>query len=172
MRSVVLAVMPALLAGCSAAHPEPVPVPVPVPSSSPSPIPLEKIRGCDESTTMNLPGGVAAGPARFFALDIRLGEPAPGYSVPATGWTQLKVALFVQAGARVTISIPAEHRARARLLYLAGEDATTTFESCPGAAETAFPGGFAIAGPVCLPVDVAWAGQTARVTLGLLRGGC
>jgi hypothetical protein len=164
MRSVVLAVMPALLAGCSTASPTPVPTP------SRSPVTLTKVRGCGDSATMNLPGGVTAGPVRFAPLDIHFGEPAP--DVSATGWTSLKIALFVQAGTRVTVSVAADQRTGARLLYLPGEDATTTFESCPSPAETAFPGGIAVKGPMCLPVDVAWAGQTARVTLGLLRGGC
>ncbi|WP_433222336.1 hypothetical protein ACQP00_23195 [Dactylosporangium sp. CS-047395] len=168
MRSVVLAVMPALLAGCSTASP----APPPPPSPSYSPVPVDRVRGCADNAGMNLPGGVTAGPVRFAALDIRFGEPMADYPVSATGWTSLKIALFVQAGTRVTVSIAAEQRAEARLLYLPGEDSTTTFESCPGSAETAFPGGIAVKGPMCLPVDVAWAGQTARVTLGLLRGGC
>ncbi|GAA4255596.1 hypothetical protein GCM10022255_065070 [Dactylosporangium darangshiense] len=128
---------------------------------------------------MDLPGGgpnsAAAGPARFTALDIRFGRPDRAAAPDGTGWISLKIALFVRAGSRVTVTIPAQHRATARLLYLAGADAATTFESCPastGPVETAFPGGFAITGPVCLPVDVGWDGQTARLTLALLRGGC
>jgi hypothetical protein len=44
---------------------------------------------------------------------------------------------------------------------------------CADSATMGLPGGGPnSAAAVCLPVDVGWEGQTARLTLALLRGGC
>jgi hypothetical protein len=94
-----------------------------------------------------------------------------------------KVALVVQPGTRLVLSVDRRDRAGARLVYreatrgarhVAKGDGALRFASCFDDAPTGWPGGFIVAGPRCVRilVDIDGHPSAARRTLGFGRRGC
>jgi hypothetical protein len=93
---------------------------------------------------------------------------------PATG--DYKVGAEVKAGAVVKVSIPDSFAALAGLKYGQGwgysPARSVTFHACADS-DTAFIGGFHVAGRRCVPLDIAENGRPpTRVTVSFFAGPC
>lgn len=169
----------------------------PTESSSPGPVPGAFVRTCQTSVYGDLgkgwrkdknavvvgplallfPGGYANAPRKFF---VRHG----------TGYYSQKVLAVVEQGATVTIAVAPAVSGVVSLLYdperfnqsggyeVSDGERAVTFKACargkaligPPNSATQFPGGFIVAGPRCVPLEV-WLGNDSTPTYRWLSFG-
>ena len=159
------------------------------------------VRSCSERAEIGRPvsgpgrDDVRVGPVFFAAAKQHADRPAAAFRPPrGESHMHLKVALIARASARVTLVIPREHRSVAGLAYAGGEPPRAPFTVANGGAATriracrrdqrafsysgtvgrwtAFPGGFLLTGPGCVPVEVRERGRVYRKTLSFGAGDC
>jgi hypothetical protein len=155
------------------------------------------VRACEDSVYGDLGGGwraqsVVAGPLAFVALRYAATQPAADFRPRGGRYQGLKALAVVDAGATVTLVVPAAERRHLSLLYdpaawrednryrVADGDTAVTFQSCPpaqlppGADGTQFNGGFLVAGPRCATLEVSTPQWRAprRVTVSFGAGRC
>jgi hypothetical protein len=113
--------------------------------------------------------GLPTGP-KISPLQANLsGESNPAYRLFA------KRGLLVKAASQLEIVVPAEFASRAAVVW--GNPGTPTahllFGPCPSTPTKtgwlAYPGGFLVAEPMCLPLLIRTAGREARVQIGVGR---
>jgi hypothetical protein len=159
------------------------------------------VRACSERAEIGRPVGgpgrddVRVGPLFFAAAKLHADRPPAAFH-PPRGETHahVKVALIARASTRVTLVIPSAHRPVAGLAYRGGEPPRPPFTVANGGAAvriracrrdqrafsykgtvgrwTAFPGGFLLTGPACVPVEVRDRGRVYRKTLSFGAGDC
>jgi hypothetical protein len=155
------------------------------------------VRTCESSVYGDLGDGwrkqsVVVGPLAFVALRYAATQPSADFRRRGGHYQGLKVLAVVEAGATVTLTVPAAERRHLALLYdpaawkednryrLGDGDTAVTFQSCPpeqtppGADGTQFNGGFLVAGARCATLEVAtpaWR-TPRRVTVSFGAGRC
>ena len=160
------------------------------------------VRSCSERAEIGRPvsgpgrDDVRVGPVFFAGAKLLADRPATDFRPRRPGQTHMfwKLALIARASTRVTLVIPAEHRSVAGLAYRGGERPRPPFTIANGGAATriracrrdrrafsydgvvggwtAFPGGFLLSGPGCVPVEVRERGRVHRATLSFGAGDC
>jgi hypothetical protein len=136
------------------------------------------VRTCESSVYGDLGHGwrkrsVVVGPLAFVGLRDAATQPASDFRRRDGRYQGLKALVVVQAGATVTLVVPAAERRHLSLLYdpdtwdevngyrIADGDTAVTFRSCPsaqtplGADGTQFNGGFLVDGPRCATLEVS-----------------
>jgi hypothetical protein len=182
------------VAGSTAAPTAPTTVASTRPPSSPA---GAFVRTCESSVYGDLGDGwrkqsVVVGPLAFVALRYAATQPAADFRRRGGSYQGLKVLAVVEAGATVTLTVPARERRHLSLLYnpaawketnryrIADGDTAVTFQSCPpeqtpfGADGTQFNGGFLVDGPRCATLEVStpeWR-TPRRVTVSIGSGRC
>jgi hypothetical protein len=155
------------------------------------------VRTCQDSVYGDLgdgwrPRSVVVGPLALVALRDAATQPAVDFRPRGGRYQGLKVLVVVEAGATVTLVVPPAERRHLALLYdpaawrednryrIADGDTAATFRSCPpgqapvGDGDTQFNGGFLVAGPRCVTLEVstpAWKAPR-RVTVSFGAGRC
>jgi hypothetical protein len=155
------------------------------------------VRTCRDSVYGDLGNGwrarsVVVGPLALVVLQDAATQPASDFRRRDSSYQGLKALAVVEAGAIVTVTVPAAERRHLALLYdpatwrednryrIADGDTAVTFRSCPpaqtppGAGGTQFNGGFLVAGPRCATLEVstpAWKAPR-RVTVSFGAGRC
>jgi len=155
------------------------------------------VRTCESSVCGDLGDGwrkqsVVVGPLAFVALRHAATQPAADFRRRGGSYQGLKVLAVVEAGATVTLTVPATERRHLSLLYdpaawkednryrIADGDTAVTFQSCPpeqtpfGADGTQFNGGLLVAGSRCATLEVStpvWR-TPQRVTVSIGAGRC
>jgi hypothetical protein len=155
------------------------------------------VRTCESSVYGDLGDGwrtrsVVVGPLAFVALRDAATQPASDFRRRDGRYQGLKALAVVEAGAIVTVTVPAAERRHLALLYdpaawrednryrIADGDTAVTFRSCPpaqtppGAGGTQFNGGFLVDGPRCATLEVSTPAWKApwRVTVSFGAGRC
>jgi hypothetical protein len=155
------------------------------------------VRTCQDSVYGDLGDGwrtrsVVVGPLAFVALRDAATQPASDFRRRDGRYQGLKALAVVEAGAIVTVTVPAAERRHLALLYdpaawrednryrIADGDTAVTFRSCPpaqtppGAGGTQFNGGFLVDGPRCATLEVSTPAWKApwRVTVSFGAGRC
>jgi hypothetical protein len=178
--------------------PAPGPTAAPGPSATrPGPTAAGFVRTCESSVYGELGDGwrrdsVIAGPLAFVALREAARGPAGEFRRRGSGYPGQKVLVVVEAGATVTVTVPAAERRHLALLYdpaswnernsyrIADGQPAVTFQACPaeqqpaGADGTQFNGGFVVAGPRCATLEVSTpaAPTPRRVAVSFGAGRC
>ena len=124
------------------------------------------------------PGDLSVGTLRYgSAAAWAAMKPPTGVRLPG-GQYFYKTMAFVRAGTIVTVTVASQARSFAAIKVQGTPDSgftAVTYNACPGAQDTAWPGGFLLRRKTgCVPLDVRVAGepQTRHIVLSVYAGTC
>jgi hypothetical protein len=133
---------------------------------------------------------VIIGPLAFPTLRFAATYPRSNFSPRNGRYPALKQLVMLKEGAEVTISIRPSDRTRAALLYdpsdwnysgfyqISEGEPAVTFQACPGKSKawqdaTQFNGGFVVAGPRCVGLEVKFpSSETKEIVVSFGTGAC
>ncbi|HEV7933324.1 MAG TPA: hypothetical protein VGP70_13585 [Actinomadura sp.] len=124
------------------------------------------------------PDDFTIGPLRYgSAAAWATMKPPTGVRLP-DGRYFYKTGALLRPGAVVTVTVAPRARSYATIVVQGGLDGgskAVTYNACPHAPETAWPGGFLLTRrTACLPLDVSVTGEsaTSHVVLSVYNGSC